>query len=103
MWKEDLEGRRTAVSLGARDLLTDTASVWDYLTVEEVPGKEQEVVTWKGTDSNEGDWKEGGGEKTVLWYRDCDHGQVFDTKERRDKLVRIVGEFVRGKDTGKVA
>lgn len=102
LWKEELEGKRTAVSLGARDLLTDTAAVWGYLTGEEVPGREEEVGVWRGRDFNGGNGKEGGAENRVLWYRDCDHGQVFDTKERRERLVRIVSGFVRGEDTGKL-
>lgn len=90
LWKEELLGRRTAVTLGAKDLLTDTPSIWEYLTGEPAPNGDKDITFWK----NEEDMD------TVVWYRDCDHAQVFDTKKRRKVLVDLAEKFCVPKEDG---
>ncbi|KAH7113396.1 hypothetical protein EDB81DRAFT_670346, partial [Dactylonectria macrodidyma] len=39
----------------------------------------------------DGIWKGDG--LDVVWFQDLDHGQVFDTRSRRGRLVDIVRRF----------
>ena len=64
LWKEDLDGLRVAVVLSERDQIVDVKEVREYLTSEE---SGEERFRWK-----EGDLE-------VLYYRNLDHAQVFDT------------------------
>jgi len=72
--------------LGRRDLLVNTERIWGYLTGEEAAGDADRV--WGA-----------GEELVVLWYAKCDHAQVFDTRERRRRLVGAVREFSGGRRT----
>jgi hypothetical protein len=86
LWKEELKGKKCAVALGRRDLLVNTERIWEYLTGEEAAGDADRV--WGA-----------GEELAVLWYAECDHAQVFDTRERRRRLVGAVREFSGGRRT----
>ncbi|KAI0063410.1 hypothetical protein BV25DRAFT_1990788 [Artomyces pyxidatus] len=82
LFKDEIEGRRFAVSLAGRDQIVDAKEVRRYLTGEE---------------GGNGKWKDGNLE--VLYWQDLDHATVFDTKERRRPLIEIMGKFVRSEDT----
>ncbi|KAF8254082.1 hypothetical protein K440DRAFT_592879 [Wilcoxina mikolae CBS 423.85] len=89
LWKEELKGKKCAVALGRRDLLVNTEKVWVYLTGEEMrAGVETEDRVWGA-----------GEELKVFWYAKCDHAQIFDTMERRRRLVGAVREFSGGRET----
>jgi len=88
LWREELVGRRCAVAMGGRDLLVDSRSIWEYLTGRKGEVVAEEVMVDIG-DEGEGDLK-------VLWYKDCDHAQVFDTPLRRRRLVETVAGFSKG-------
>jgi hypothetical protein len=84
LWKEDIHCRRVTVVLGGKDLIVNTELVGIYLTGA---GKEsRETGSWK-----EGVWKGDG--LDVLWFRELDHGQVFDKKRTRGRLVGIVRRY----------
>lgn len=90
LWREELAGRKCAVAMGGRDLLVDSRSIWEYLTGH----KGQEVVEETTVDVKEDGKADGGnGQLKVMWYKDCDHAQVFDTALRRRRLVETVARF----------
>jgi hypothetical protein len=77
------------VTLGGRDLIVNTKVIRAYIT-----GGDDWILSnagwgdegWKG-----GDWKGDG--LDVLWFPDFHHGQVFDSKRTRRRLVDIVRRF----------
>ena len=81
LWKDDLEklGRDVAVVLCEKDQIVASRHVWDYLT--------------ESTDLQSGnaDWQ--AGHLKVLWYDKLDHAQVFDTKDRRKRLVELIDNY----------
>ena len=84
LWKEDIHGHRVTVVLAGRDIVIDSKVIRAYLTGSadgalEAGGAEGEV--W------EGDGVE------VGWFPNLDHGQVFDKKRPRSRLVQIVRRF----------
>lgn len=82
LWKEDLQGHKTTVVLAGKDAIVDTGTVAAYLT-----GEEDWISKAAGWEENVS--KRDGG-LDVVWFRDLDHGQVFDRPETRRKLVEIV-------------
>ena len=85
LWKEELRGRPVAVSLSGSDQIVDGEGVRKYLTGE---GEMKEH------------WEQGGLE--VLFYPGLDHATVFDTKERRKPLLRVLDKFVRADEDGRL-
>jgi hypothetical protein len=84
LWKEDIHGHRVTVVLAGRDAIIDTKAIGAYLT-----GSDNWVLETGG-------WKDGvwqGDEVDVLWFQDLDHGQVFDEKRTRSRLVQVVRRF----------
>ncbi|VDB89625.1 unnamed protein product [Peniophora sp. CBMAI 1063] len=77
LFREELEGKRVAVSVSGRDQVVDGHAVRRYLTGDDV------ARTY---------WEKEGLE--VLWWPELDHATVFDTRERRKRLVEVVGRFV---------
>lgn len=67
LWTDDpeLKKKRWAVVMGGRDLIVDSQAVRSYLV-------------------NSG--------SKVLWFDEADHGQCFDTRQRRAEIVKLVGE-----------
>jgi len=57
------------VALSGKDLIVDSNAVREYLTKE------------KSTNLD------------VLWFRDLDHAQVFDSKKNRDILVGVARRY----------
>jgi hypothetical protein len=81
LWKEDIQDRPMTAVLAGKDIVIDTKSIRAYLT-----GSDNWAL---GTgDRTEGVRK--GDELEVLWFPDLDHGQVFDEKSTRNRLVEIV-------------
>ncbi|KAH7111282.1 hypothetical protein B0J11DRAFT_562554 [Dendryphion nanum] len=81
LWKEDIRNRRVTVVLGGKDLIVDTKVVKEYLTGNE--SVNQEKGSWQKRE-----WKGDG--LDVLWFPELDHGQVFDKKSTRARLVNVV-------------
>lgn len=80
LWKDDLQGHPTAVVLAGKDAIVDTAVTGAYLTG---------IDNWFEADSwKDSVWKGDG--LDVMWFHDLDHGQVFDRRETRRKLVEVV-------------
>lgn len=73
-----------AVALAAKDVIVDSKVVGAYLT-----GADDWILDTGGW--KDGAWKGKG--LDVLWFQDLDHGQAFDMKTARGKLVDIVREF----------
>jgi hypothetical protein len=84
LWKEDIQNHHVTVVLGGKDLIVDTEVVKAYLTENE--SVRPEKGSWE-----EGVWKGDG--LDVLWFPELDHGQVFDKKSTRLKLVNIVRSY----------
>lgn len=85
LWKEDLQGHRATVVLAGKDAIVDTKVIGAYLSgnndwILKSEGWEERVSKGNGLD--------------VLWFRDLDHGQVFDRPDTRKKLVDIVRLYV---------
>lgn len=69
LWKHDIEGHRMTVALSGKDLIVDSTAVRRYLTDEKSACLD------------------------VLWFKDLDHAQVFDSKRYRDILVGVVRTY----------
>ncbi|KAB5518707.1 hypothetical protein GE09DRAFT_1208261 [Coniochaeta sp. 2T2.1] len=81
LWKEDIQNHQVAVALAGKDLIVDTKAIGAYLT-----GANDWTLETGG-------WKDGvlkGIGLNVLWFQELDHGQVFDRKRARMKLVEVV-------------
>ncbi|KAH7118265.1 hypothetical protein B0J13DRAFT_458337, partial [Dactylonectria estremocensis] len=84
LWKEDIQGHCVTVVLASSDIIVNTKAIGAYLT-----GADDwilETSHWE-----DGIWKGNG--LDVLWFQDLDHGQVFDTRRMRGRLVNIVRRF----------
>jgi hypothetical protein len=93
MWKHDLDTkhRPVTVALAGRDLIVDTWTVREYLVHEEPNGERGDAATgeWNGRD---GEWRGKDG-LDLLWFKDADHAQVFDRKDDKARLVRVVKDY----------
>lgn len=85
LWKEDIHGHCVTVVLAGRDIVVNTKVIRAYLT-----GSEDEALE-TGSSEDEEAWKGNG--LDVLWFPNLDHGQVFDDKRARSKLVQTVRRF----------
>jgi pimeloyl-ACP methyl ester carboxylesterase len=85
LWKEDLHRRDVTVSLGGRDLIVDTETVGKYLNGVDLKGEDR---TWKDREWN------GTGLETV-WWPTVDHAQVFERKDGRNKLAKVLREYCK--------
>jgi pimeloyl-ACP methyl ester carboxylesterase len=84
LWKEDIRNRRVTVVLGGKDLIVDTKVVKAYLTENKSARRENEAwkeETWNGVGLD------------VLWFPELDHGQVFDKRRTRSRLVDITKRY----------
>ena len=94
LWREDLAGERVAVVLSGRDQIVDAREVRQYLTGEELAEGTEPRFFWQDSRSGSGRYdSKGPGDLRVLWYRDLDHAQVFDTKARRRPILDVLHEF----------
>ena len=100
-------GMKVTASLARRDLIVDTESVGAYLMegtlsdpvlVKNDQGEEKMELRMEKDDEH---WKkrQWSGKKglEVLWWDDLDHAQIFDTKERREKLVKVLVEYSKAR------
>jgi pimeloyl-ACP methyl ester carboxylesterase len=121
LWKEDLMGEdgtpgvKAAVAVGWRDLIVNMPAVWEYLNdgderVESnanANGHSSRAKDEMGGQAGDRDQEMTDATVTtkegirLLRYGDCDHAQVFDTKERRKRIVDVVVEFSRGGEGGR--
>jgi hypothetical protein len=83
-WKEDIQCRRVTVVLGGKDLIVNTEAVGIYLT-----GADNGI--WETGSWKHGVWKGDG--LDVRWFRELDHGQVFDKERTRGRLVGVVRRY----------
>jgi hypothetical protein len=84
LWKEDIGHRCVTVVLGGKDLIVDTKAVRNYLAG--TGNKTSEKDGWE-----EGVWKGDG--LDLIWFEELDHGQVFDKKQTRERLVCAVRRY----------
>lgn len=77
LWKEELVGRPVAVWLSGKDQIVNSEQVRKYLTEEPIASE-----YWT-TDTLE-----------VLFDPNLDHATVFDTKDRRKRLLDVLDRFV---------
>ncbi|KAI4136383.1 MAG: hypothetical protein LQ341_005637 [Variospora aurantia] len=90
LWKEELEGRRCTVVLGARDIVVAAEQVGRYLT------REKGVRAADDKRKDEDGWKRRGWTGKgidVLWFEENDHGEIIDTREGREVLIRAALEY----------
>lgn len=80
LWKEDILGHRVTVVLAGRDIVVDTKMIRAYLT---------DTDYWALDTGNSKDEELKGDGLDVLWFPDLDHGQVFDDKRTRSRLVQL--------------
>lgn len=101
LWlREELvpRGMRVTVGLSARDLIVDAEAVGSYVAA--VAGEEGRDSSGYGTFDEGADevWKRKTwrGEGTeILWFDDTDHAQVFETKEKRRRLLDVVEKYTQ--------
>jgi hypothetical protein len=89
LWKEDIQGHRVTVALGGSDLIVNTKVIRAYMT-----GGDDWILSSRscGDESwKDGEWKGDG--LDVLWFPDFHHGQVFDSKRTRRRLVDVLRRF----------
>ncbi|KLO83816.1 uncharacterized protein LW93_600 [Fusarium fujikuroi] len=86
LWKEDLQDRPVAVALASRDSIIDTKSIRAYL----VGSKD-----WAQSPNKETGEILSDGKLDVIWFEDLDHGQAFDHKTTRLRLVETVRAFCK--------
>lgn len=84
MWKEDIRDRRVTVALSGKDLIVDTGAVKAYLA-------DTRRIERENGSLHKGIWEETG--LDVLWFPELDHGQVFDKKSTRARLVDITRSY----------
>jgi len=93
LWKEELSNvRKATVVLSGRDLLVDVSESWRYLTDE----KDVSIDTTEKQKDLKGEprkWLNKNKSVTVMCYDALDHGQVFETKERRGPIVKALQEI----------
>lgn len=106
LWKKDVAGKNVTVSLASEDLIVDTLACGRYL----MEGNEEEdlldlveegeVVRNRVDEGSRGRdvdaWKKkewAGKGIDVLWFEGLDHAQVFDKKDTRERLIRVVQEY----------
>lgn len=77
LWKEDLVGRPVAVWLSGKDQIVNSEQIRKYLTEEPTASE------YWATDTLE-----------MLFDPDLDHASVFDTKDRRKRLLDVLDRFV---------
>ena len=119
LWRDRLQHlvqrnrMRITASLARRDLIVDTEAVGAYLMQDDVVPDpvlrrrdgEDGVSEREGVmglevegENKKQEWKERefvGKGLEVLWWDELDHAQVFDIKETREKLVRVLVEYCR--------
>ncbi len=124
VWKRDFGDRPVTVCLSGRDLIVDAESVGRYLSygkdeIQEiarkggvrreelangklVDGDGDEKLSLRGGDiTQEDEWKyrEWTGKGIdVLWFADCDHAQVFESKETRRRVINAVRAYCQSSD-----
>ena len=115
LWRDHImklvdNGMRMTVSLASKDLIVDTEAVGAYLAQDEVPDPHlitdktnqdrMELKTEGKVKRRNEHWKERiftGKGLDVLWWDGLDHAQVFDQAETREKVVRVLAEYVKTK------
>nr|OQO26885.1 hypothetical protein B0A51_12174 [Rachicladosporium sp. CCFEE 5018] len=115
LWREQIlmlmkqNDMRFTASLAGRDLIVDTYAVGAYLA----GGKKSDPVLVRGANGakhmerkvDQADsareewtvWKRKGEGLEVMWWEELDHGEVFDTKERRVNLVEVLVAYSNGR------
>jgi len=84
LWKKDIQNHRVTVALAEKDLIVDTTVIGAYLT-----GANDWILKTEGW--KDGMWKGDG--LDVIWFKELDHGQAFDNRRTRGRLVDIVRMF----------
>lgn len=85
LWKDELNGRRVTVSLSGKDLIVDTETIGKYLNGVDLKSGERR---WK-----DAEWT--GNDLETLWWPTADHAQVFERKEGKTMLVKVLREYVK--------
>ncbi|TVY33072.1 hypothetical protein LOCC1_G008870 [Lachnellula occidentalis] len=120
LWKKDLVGRKTTVSLSGRDLIVDTEAVGKYLSDQpksvlangysdqdpnlidvDGPADEDTTVRMRGGEIKrdedlEEEWKSRpwrGSGIDVLWFSDLDHAQIFDKPSTRGRVISAIRAY----------
>jgi hypothetical protein len=92
LWKEDIADRRATVFLSERDLLVNTSQVRAYLLgVDDYADSQPKAITSNGN-GNVFDEKTKG-RVSVVWGSGLDHGQVFETRHWRGRLLDEVNKL----------
>lgn len=86
LWKEDIQNRRVSVALAGRDIVTNAELIRAYLTSSD----NWFTATW---DRADGYWR--GSRLDVLWFQDLGHGQAFEEKETRSRLIQVAKSLCR--------
>lgn len=84
LWKEDISKHRVSVVLAGRDIVVDTKVIRAYLTSS--ADLFADTAGWKDER-----WQSDG--LDVQWFKNLDHGQVFDDKTAKSRLLEIVCRF----------
>ena len=93
LWKEEIEGRRMTVVLSQNDIIVDAESVGKYLTRNKgvKAADDHRGGEWKK-------WKWDGRGLNVLWFEGLNHAEVFNAKNDREILIRILMNYFKGEN-----
>ncbi|KAJ9137642.1 Alpha beta hydrolase fold family [Coniochaeta hoffmannii] len=100
--------RKVAVSLGGRDLIVNTERVAQYLArpgdmADSGPSEHQQAVDAMFRAREAGSVATGDSPRCtrfaapsgveIVWFPTLDHAQVFDTREDRQQILNVIGEY----------
>lgn len=78
LWKNDIVGRRVTIFLSSEDSIVNAPLVYAYLGDGSVKG--QQSVKYGAEEIDRG-------QLSVVFCEDLDHGQIFDIKDWRRRLL----------------
>lgn len=84
LWRRDIDNGRITVVLSAKDLIVDTEAIGQYLAQH--CNRNLDGQAWKHRE-----WRGKGVD--ILWFDDLDHAQVFDSRQKCEKLVHVIQKY----------
>lgn len=90
LWKEEVSDRRVTVVLGGKDIIINSEAIGKYLTrgdgiraIDDHRDDAWKTQEWRGEGLD------------VLWFPDCDHAEVVDTRKDRKILIDVAMEYCK--------
>lgn len=81
LWRHEIDSRPVTVVLSGKDLIVDTEAVGRYLAQADHSAQAWKHREWTGQGLD------------IVWLAELDHAQVFDSRNRREMLLKIVQTY----------